>query len=188
VKRGRIYRNVGWGVHVYNGDYPRLTGDNNVVVNNRIFDNARVGERGAGIILSSGSGNIAYNNVIWGNNGGIQIDYGASGARALNNTLYSNTYGIYIGDESRNVVVRNMSFDNGEQDLTDDGAGTTRDHNLTLDPLFVDAGTLDFHLQEASPVIDNGAKVSRVARDAYGVPRPQCAGYDVGAYEFIGCP
>jgi Right handed beta helix region/Protein of unknown function (DUF1565) len=60
VKQSRIYRNAGWGVHVYNGDYPRLTANNNIVRNNRIFDNARVGDRGAGIILSSGSGNIAY--------------------------------------------------------------------------------------------------------------------------------
>jgi parallel beta-helix repeat protein len=127
--------------------------------------------------------------VVWDNNGGIQVDYGALRAKAFNNTIYSNTYGIYIGDESRNAAIRNnVVFDNHDRDITNDGAGTERDHNLKLDPLFVDAGALDFHLQAASPAIDAGATIFRVGRDVDGVPRPQCAAYDIGAHEFSGCP
>jgi Right handed beta helix region/Protein of unknown function (DUF1565) len=189
VRNSLIYRNAGWGLHVYNGDYPRLTADNNVIRNNRVFDNGRVGGRGAGIILSSGRNNTAYNNLLWGNKGGIQIDYGASRAKAFNNTVYGNGYGVYVGAESTRASVKNnIVFGNNEGGVIDEGSDTTRRHNLRKDPQFVDAASLDFHLQTSSPAIDAGAAIRRVSRDFDGVSRPQCNAYDIGAYEFDGCP
>ena len=43
------------------------TAHRNVIRNNTTFDNARLGLRGPGIILSSGDDNLAYNNRVWGN-------------------------------------------------------------------------------------------------------------------------
>jgi hypothetical protein len=189
VRTSRIYRNAGWGIHVYNGAYPKQTADNNGIRSNEVFDNGRAGDRGPGIILSSGSNNTAYNNLLWGNKGGIQIDYGASRAQAFNNTIYANLYGIYLGSESKQASVRNnIVFLNEEGGIIDDGIDTTRDHNLTNDPAFVDAAALDFHLQPSSPAIDMGASIIVVRRDFDGIPRPQCAAYDIGAHEFSGCP
>src|SRR6266498_1293112 len=54
-----IHDNTGWGIHAYNSTGTGV--DNNVIRNNAIYDNGRSG-RGDGIILTSGSGNQAYNN------------------------------------------------------------------------------------------------------------------------------
>jgi len=56
------------------------------------------------------------------------------------------------------------------------------------DPGFVDAAGGDFHLREGSPAIDAGLDLrgAGVAEDFAGTPRPQGAGYDLGAYEYRG--
>jgi len=107
-----IHDNAGWGVHVYNGS--GTGADNNIIRNNEIYDNRRSGSRGPGVILSSGSGNQAYQNDIWGNIGGIQIDYGASNTYVSSNTIHNNTeYGIYIGTGSSNARIEfNSIYDN----------------------------------------------------------------------------
>jgi hypothetical protein len=60
-------------------------------------------------------------------------------------------------------------------------------HALTADPSFVNAGAADFHLNPASPAIDQGvAAVSAVVGDDFDavVPRPVAAGFDIGAQEY----
>ncbi|MCK4830178.1 right-handed parallel beta-helix repeat-containing protein, partial [bacterium] len=50
-----------------------------------------------------------------------------------------------------------------------------------VNPRFVDAANYDLHLQPDSPCIDAGATLSDVTNDLDGSPRPQGAGYDIGA-------
>jgi len=52
--------------------------------------------------------------------------------------------------------------------------------------LFVGAGTLDFHLQQASPAINTipTGSSNPVLTDLEGTVRPQSDGYDMGCYEF----
>lgn len=122
----QIHHNSGWGVHVYNSRSSAHV-DNNTVSNNTIYDNAAVGDRGRGIILGSGSGNLAYNNLIWGNNGGIQIAYnGATDTEVYNNTIHDNdSYGIEIDDSSTDAIIRNnIIYQNGSQAISDNGSGT----------------------------------------------------------------
>lgn len=54
--------------------------------------------------------------------------------------------------------------------------------NVGADPQFADLGGFDFHLGASSPAVDAGIATAAV-RDLDGVPRPQGAGYDLGAYE-----
>src|SRR5262249_53710338 len=58
-------------------------------------------------------------------------------------------------------------------------------HSLTTtaSSLFVNAAGNDYHLSATSPAIDTGTATSAPATDFDGNPRPQGAGYDIGAYE-----
>lgn len=191
VEDSDIYRNSGWGVHIYSGGIAGVA-NSNVIRNNRIYDNARVGGRGAGIILSSGNWNLVYNNIVWGNTGGIQIGYGTpTGTEVYNNTLYGNrNYGIKLhGDGTNSIVKNNILYQNetsvyGTQ-FSNSGTGTQSSNNLTgTDPRFVDIAARDFHLQAGSPAIDQGVLVDDVTTDFDGTARPHGAAMDVGAMEF----
>jgi parallel beta-helix repeat protein len=192
VDGSEIYGNAGWGVQVYQGTANQANG--NVVSNNRIHDNAAAGYRGPGIVLSSGVGNTAFNNVVWGNNGGIEVAYAVSDAKVFNNTIYANNAnpaynalhddpaGISTADCSGVQVTNNVIFGT-TADVHDYGACLTLTTNLTSDPGFVNAAGLDFHVASGSPAIDTGTTLGEVPVDADGTPRPQGAAYDIGAYE-----
>jgi parallel beta-helix repeat protein len=179
-----VYQNAGWGVHVYNGE--ATDADRNTVRNNRIHDNARVGRRGAGIVLSSGEDNIAYNNIIFGNKHGIQVDLNAVRSRLYNNTLFAQgNDGILVGAGATDTDIRNnLLFDNSAG-ITNTGIRTSSGANLvTHDPGVVDAARFDVHLLASSPAIDGGEALAAVPFDFDHVPRPEGGGYDIGACEF----
>lgn len=183
-----IYHNAGWGVHVYSDTGIRV--DSNVVCNNSIHENAYVGTRGCGIILSSGKGNIAYNNLIWNNNGGVEVDYGAVNADVYNNTIYANNQGtaayagIQVGQGSSGAKIENnICWQNSAGNVSNAGTGTTLTSNLTTtDPLFVDTSISNFYLQSKSPAINAGVNLAPTVTDYYdGTLRVQSSKYVIGA-------
>lgn len=52
--------------------------------------------------------------------------------------------------------------------------------------VFVDAARHDYGLVSSARAIDAGVTIPEVTTDVAGVPRPQGAGYDIGAYEYDG--
>ena len=50
--------------------------------------------------------------------------------------------------------------------------------------LFVDVAAYDVHLLDDAPAVDQGSADLAPATDLEGVPRPQGAGVDLGAYEW----
>ncbi|HEV8725280.1 MAG TPA: LamG-like jellyroll fold domain-containing protein [Candidatus Binatia bacterium] len=184
VDRSEIYNNVGYGIHVYNGA-PGEQASDNTLRGNTIHNNALVDVSSAGIILSSGDGNLAYNNIIQNNSYGISVNYRATNSKIYNNVVYANTYyGIDVGGGSTSALVKNnIVYQNGWT-ISDAGSGTVTSNNLTTDPQFVNPSASDFHLQSTSPAIDAGATLTEVATDLSGVARPQRQAYDIGAYEF----
>ena len=84
--------------------------------------------------------------------------------------------------ESRNVTIRN--------NIAYGFSGNYVDHNLDLDDygpyaVFVDYEHNDFRLKNNSSAIDSGSADLAPSTDILGNPRPQGAGYDIGAYEYL---
>lgn len=191
-----VYNNGGYGFHIYNSGQSNVS--NNIIRNNVIYGNGfdpGITITAAAIILSSGSNNQAYNNVIFNNSNGIQLDYSPAGARhkVYNNTIYGNTsWGITNGTDGAEIK-NNIIYGNGIP-IQKTGTNTAWANNLcsasgtgcTLvgDPKFTNASTRDFTLQSTSAAIDRGVTISTVTTDYSGVARPQGAAYDIGASEY----
>jgi len=149
--------------------------NNNIVRNTRIYDNAK------GLILASGRGNIAYNNLIYNNpQEGVQFDYGQSGTKFFYNLVYGTT-----NNNAANVVTgsapeirNNIFWGNGSNRI--DGSATAS-HNLTSNPMFVDQAGQNFRLQAGSPAIQAGISVPEVQVDMMGTPRIGVP--DIGAFQ-----
>ncbi len=118
--------------------------------------------------------------------GGVEVD-GSSKNIVVENNVFFDQPGHIIYVKSSDVL--------GESNLVyrDDGQPlyTTDTYNHLNDlwgvnPLFVNAAAGDYHLQPASPAIDTGLKLGDVPNDYDGNVRPSGAGYDIGAFEFIG--
>jgi hypothetical protein len=137
-----------------------------------------------GLVLSRGTRNKAYGNLIINNGTGVHIS--GNGNSLMNNTIYKNrSVGINIKlGVFGTVVSNNILYFNGS-DFHDSGVTTLKSHNFIGDPQFVDANALNFRLRSTSPVINKGDNVSDVKTDIDGNSRPQGGIYDIGAYEFV---
>src|SRR5690242_3260393 len=119
--------------------------------------------------------------------------YGMRDSQIVNNSVIDNIDGdsgppwIMVTDHkngtpSDNVIVRN----NLSADFELSGNNITDDHNFQ----FVDASALfvappfDLHLVPGAAAIDTGSPDLAPTIDVEGRPRPQGAGFDLGAYEF----
>lgn len=135
VEHCRIHDNAGKGVHIRGeSSGPGLRADRNVVRGNRIHDNARLGLRGFGVGVNSGTANTIANNVIWGNNGGIKVAYNDP----LDNLLRTNTIanngdeepGVWVEATARGTRIERNVIWGQIQPIIDDGAGTVREGNI----------------------------------------------------------
>ncbi|MCK4448132.1 MAG: T9SS type A sorting domain-containing protein [Candidatus Marinimicrobia bacterium] len=154
--------------------------------------------------------NIGYNSV----NGFSIHNYGLTNGSThlkknitlINNAFYNNSVkAIQItdyGENFQNFIIRNNILSGGDWHMLNFPhiveENVTIDHNLfdaissiygsdfvIGDPKFVNPAEADFHLQGDSPAIDSGSPVDAPDFDFDGNPRPQGAGYDIGAYEYM---
>lgn len=98
-----------------------------------------------------------------------------------NSVFYNNIPNNYEIEDGEPVVVSLGGNLSGDASMSD-ALTQTNDQNQT-DPLFVDPGNLDYHLQAGSPCIDKGVATDAPATDLDGNPRD--AKPDQGCYEFI---
>lgn len=155
-----VYGNASHGVHIYGTNPSTFSSTSrNTVRRCRLHGNASFG-----LMLSSGSDNLAYNNLIYVNGYGFRFYDGAVNNKFFNNTVYANTLnGIWVQGGSGGLVKNNIAWQNGTN-YQDSIGGATQDHNLLgIDPLFVDAANADFRRRSGSPATDTGLDLS-----AYG--------------------
>ena len=187
-----IYNNSGFGVQIYHDNAASgINTSYNTLSGNKLHDNVA-----SGTVLAGGVGNLAYNNLIWNNRGGILVDYSASNTGLYYNTIYANNAGggvagIRLGSNvsASNTTIRdNIIFGNSAGDITTYSAtNTVADHNIMggIDPKFRNTASFDFHLQVGSPAIGAGVAVTGLTADFDGVARPLGSSYDTGGYEYV---
>jgi hypothetical protein len=177
------------------------------VYNNRIHDGISNMTRGIAIATENGAtvknvkvyNNLVYNNAAYGLGIASYSTGPVTNVTFSSNTVYNNGLkdnwggGIVIEDRTAKnvIIVNNIAYQNqGRGDLaTDNGGNSVLYTNLLgTDPLFVNAGSQDFHLQTSSPAINSGtnptATIFVPLFDFDYVTRPQGTRYDIGAYEY----
>jgi hypothetical protein len=157
------------------------------IINNLFVDNPC---RAINMTLPMEAAPRVSNNTIVGNSVGIRVDARVPtvGHFYRNNLLVGNTVGLvvdfsvapaYYPTWEYNLVFGNTTNYEGIPDQT----GLL--HNLSADPLFVDAAHGVYALQTTSPAIDAGSTVQCPSHDSREVARPQGQLCDIGAYEVI---
>jgi hypothetical protein len=162
----------------------------------------------AAIMLAGGVNRWVVGNTIYDVDGGIFSPGGVGHMRIVDN-IVSGSPGAHVflehGSLSRSSSMQNNLLDEpvrirwgGTRVLDLRGFEQTRGTEcsgcLAADPLFVDPVSANFDLSAGSPAIDRGVleEVYAVFETLYGIdiridkagrPRPQGAGWDIGAYE-----
>jgi galactitol-specific phosphotransferase system IIB component len=189
-----------------------ITADTTLVRNNIIINNtATLGYSGGGISIRYKAHPTLENNLIVKNTGrwaGGIAGYRQGAFTVINCTVAENegegmfTMGtwyfwrqptvvnsIFWGNTDDNIQYwddLSVTYSNATRDT-----GTTvypGEGNINADPLFADPANNDYHLTAGSPSIDSGTSSNAPADDIDNHSRPQGAGYDMGADEYIDAP
>jgi len=184
-------------------------------VQNRAFGFRDVGANGGGI-ANYGSTPVILNCIFWNNLGESPFgvpSYGggmssvmSSSVYAVNCTFYGNVVindsplttnyggGVYAQAGSATALVNCILWNNEPDQIFGDVSaiysnvqgGYTGTGNISGDPMFFNPDAGDFRLMPGSPSIDTGTAAGAPDVDIRLVPRPQGAGFDMGAYEMEG--
>ena len=150
--------------------------------NQTIYGNT-VYNASVGISSFYGTGNKIYNNIVHHNSSRGFWIADKNGLWA-NNTAYANGVGFDIDAfASGNAIRNNIAYLN-TRNMSATGSNTLTTNLVGTNPSFVNIAGNDFQLQSNSPAINAGTTVAVVTNDYDGVPRPQGAAYDIGAYEY----
>jgi uncharacterized repeat protein (TIGR01451 family) len=170
---------LGGGAYVASG---LLSGSNRLV--NGLFAGNTASEAAALFLIDPASGSgvaVVINTTITSPtlSSGSAIGIGTGTVDITNTIIASYTFGISNTDgtvaEDYNLFFGTIAT--GTQSIKYGG------HSIRADPDFVNPDANNYHLASASAAIDRGVDTG-IYDDLDGNPRPQGAGYDIGAYEF----
>ena len=181
----RIHDNVITGSELNNVLLGGSDGGNEILGTVRVTGNVIAGSRSAeGLRVNDPNGTVIVENNTFVGNAVAQVyleEAGTGRVTLRDNILVAQPgqqyYKFDAGQASPASVVPSTNLVSGA------GACAAWDTGcVNQGPLF--AGGSDYHLQAASPAVDAGVATSAV-RDHDGVPRPQGAAFDIGAYERV---
>ena len=130
-------------------------------------------------------------------------DNGSVYGEAIYNGYYSSAFAVTAKPTISNSVVKGTSGTTGPQiiDVCTSGSlcslavtyscvygGYAGTGNIDADPQFANPDYGDLRLSAGSPCIDAGTAEDAPPVDFLGIPRPQGAGFDMGAYEYDAMP
>lgn len=181
----RIHDNVIVGSELNNILLGGSDGGTEILGTVRVTGNVIAGSRSTeGLRVNDPQGTVIIENNTFHGNAVAQVyleEAGAGRVTLRNNIIVAQAgqqyYEFDAGQAAPSSIVpsNNLAFGAGPCMAWDTGC-------INQDPAF--AGASDYHLQASSPAIDAGVTTSAV-RDHDGVPRPQGAAYDIGAYEYF---
>jgi parallel beta-helix repeat protein len=199
--RGNIASENGGGISMVNQS------DANII-NNLIVGNSASGQGGGVYFLvpSGARGPFLVNNTVVNNTassgGAVFADGFDAGAQLVNNLFFSATTSPVAcgnGFGNANGILPQFSFNDAFSPAATGFGGFCANlngapGNISVDPLFVDAASGNFHVQTGSPAIDSGSNSAPnlPAQDLDGNPRiafgnaTTCSDtVDLGVYEFV---
>jgi hypothetical protein len=162
--------------------------------NNLIFNNIFFGERKRGGISLNSVGNRVYNNTFVGSKYAVEFYRDKPDNRVLNNiVLDAECFIVWPRGAMPQTLDHNLYFTRTAAPRWERDGATYRDfseyrkaagesNSLWADPQL--SGPDDPRPRPGSPAIDAGAALKEVRADFQGVPRPQGAAFDLGAYEY----
>jgi parallel beta-helix repeat protein len=188
-------------------------GDNNTIRNNIIYTNNRSEPLLAGIAINSYDDTKtdwpcdetvdSPQKILPANNPAhpdYKYYYNPRNCHSYGNQIYNNTIHGFIEAidisplAGENTIIRNnifsgwtrsgICFDPGYGFCETAPAEVTASNNALENFKFVNIANFDFHLDANSSLINSGYNLGSLnPYDFDGIPRPQGAGYDIGAYE-----
>ena len=150
---------------------------NSIIITNNVFAHGPSGLPMSWCMLFNSVTNIStFNNTF--------VDCGQTGYRDRSTAVHRNN--IHVSTSSGPIDLSTVGLVAYSDNLF---YSTTfayeYPNNLNnRDPLFVDSIHNDFHLKIGSPAVDAGATLA-VPIDRLGIPRPQGARFDIGAFEQV---
>ena len=136
IEGNEIYNNAGYAVQIYSGYYSgpgQGSTDNHIVRNNRMYNNGF--ELGYGAItVGKGRNCHVYNNLIYDNFGGIEVNDHSTDQQIYDNTIHNNQWGISISASSTGAVIENNLVYQNVIAIDDNGIDTVSSNNRMLEP------------------------------------------------------
>lgn len=172
-----------------------------LIRNNLLYNNYASGiagwDDGAGNKWGTKKNKFLHNTIVQATSGrfALVLLNGSSGNQVTNNILiHKGTRGSIEVDRSSiaslrsdyNVINNRFAFNEEFITLTQWQKKKQDKHSLlwsSMDTVFVNPNTDDYHLVSGSPAVNTGTPLTGVPYDLEGQPRPQNGGYDIGAYE-----
>jgi len=133
----------------------------------------------AGIALFDGSDNAVINNA-------VDCDLGIACINVFPNAVADSGHIIQYNDLYALDPTGKYRWDGvAYNSLAEWEAASGQTDNIDSIPGFTDPDSEDLHLITGSACVDAGTSVMASSEDYDGVSRPQGAGYDIGAFEYI---